>query len=272
MKKIFLLISSIFFLVSCEDVVDIPLKNGEPKLVIDASLKWQKGTSGSTKTIKLSLTNDFYSNQPAPATGATVQVLNSSNTVFNFTENSSGTYICTNFAPAIDENYTLKISYKGEVYTSSNKLLATPPILNFQQENVPGFGGKEEIQIKFFYQDNGSQDNYYLVGAIDPNVKTPRFGAIKDEFFQGNVMFGVYREDTTKPGDKFTFSLQGMTLGYFNYMRKLLEISGAQGGGNPFATPPATLRGNIINTSNNDNYPLGYFHLSEIDEKDYIVQ
>lgn len=54
-------------------------------------------------------------------------------------------------------------------------------------------------------------------------------------------------------------------------MNKLLSISGS-GGGGPFATPPATLRGNIVNQNNADNYPLGYFHLSEIDTGSYTIE
>jgi hypothetical protein len=54
-------------------------------------------------------------------------------------------------------------------------------------------------------------------------------------------------------------------------MSKLINISGSQGG-SPFATPSATVKGNIINQTNASNYPLGYFHLSEIDSKIYTVQ
>ena len=54
-------------------------------------------------------------------------------------------------------------------------------------------------------------------------------------------------------------------------MFKLLNIAGSQGG-NPFVAPPATLKGNIVNLTNPDNYPLGYFCLGEIDTKTYTVQ
>ena len=54
-------------------------------------------------------------------------------------------------------------------------------------------------------------------------------------------------------------------------MNKLITIAGS-GSGNPFATPPATVRGNITNTTNNSDYPLGYFHLSEIDTVNYLVE
>jgi hypothetical protein len=66
-------------------------------------------------------------------------------------------------------------------------------------------------------------------------------------------------------------SVQGIDERYFNYMNKLIAIAGSSGG-SPFATPPATLRGNIVNQTNQKNYPLGYFHLSEIDSRNYIIE
>jgi hypothetical protein len=40
-------------------------------------------------------------------------------------------------------------------------LIATPDIINVEQETLPGFD-EDIIQIKYFYQDNGSQNNFYL--------------------------------------------------------------------------------------------------------------
>jgi hypothetical protein len=44
------------------------------------------------------------------------------------------------------------------------------------------------------------------------------------------------------------------------------------GGGGPFETQPATVRGNMINQTNPDNFPLGYFRISEISTIVYTVQ
>ena len=275
MKKI-LLYGVLFFTtilsISCEEVVDIDLNNSEPKLVIDAIIKWQKGTSGENQTIKLSLTNDFYTNDILPANGATVTVTNSSNVVFNFVEvPTTGDYVCNNFQPVIGEIYRLEILFEGAVYTASSALFATPDIINVTQETVAGFGGEDEIQIKYFYQDNGAEENYYLLGVKNPNKQIPEFGVVSDEFFQGNIMFGFYGSSETEPGITLDLSVQGVTKSYHNYMNKLITIAGS-GSGNPFATPPATVRGNISNITNNANYPLGYFHLSEIDTVNYLVQ
>ncbi len=262
---------AIIFHSSCEDVVDIPLENANPKLVIDANIKWQKGTAGETQTIKLSLTNDFYTDEIAFASGAIVTVTNSSNTVFDFVQvPNTGDYICSNFVPVINENYTLKVIYQGQEYTSTSTFLATPPILYVQQETVPGIDGKDEIQIKFFFQDNGAENNFYLLGVKNSKKSLPEYGVVSDEFFQGNVMFGFYASQVEK-GKIIRVSLEGITNSYFNYMTKLIAISSTNAG-NPFATPPATLRGNILNKTDNENYALGYFSLSETDFRDYLVQ
>lgn len=276
MKKTTLYISFLLLITlfsSCEKVVDIDLNNAEPKLVIDAIIKWQKGTSGENQTIKLSLTNDFYTNDILPASGAVVKVINSGGTEFDFLETvpNSGEYICTNFVPVIDETYTLAIQYDSQIYRASSKLFATPEIINITQETVQGITGEDEIEIKYFYQDNGAEDNYYLLGVKNPNKQIPEFGVVSDEFFQGNVMFGFYGSSETEPGITLGLSVQGISIGYYNYMNKLIAIAGS-GSGNPFATPPATVRGNISNITNNSNYPLGYFFLSEIDTVSYLVQ
>ena len=269
MKNIIYLLAIVLF-ASCETIVDIPLDTANPKLVIDANILWQKGTSGSTQKIKLTTTTDFYSSAIPVVSGATVIVTNSTNTIFTFTEiPNTGEYVCTNFNPVINESYTLNIQYAGQNYSSTEKLLATPTIDTIAQTTVQGFGG-DVIQVKFFFQDNGAEINNYLIGIKNPAVVSPKYRAQKDEFFQGNQMFGFYSDEDLKAGDQLFFSLEGISLRYYNYMEKLTNIAGSSGG-SPFSTPPATLRGNIINQSNENDYPLGYFHLSEIDTRNYTV-
>jgi hypothetical protein len=268
---LFIIIAALF-LTSCENPVDISLDTAQPKLVIDAVIKWQKGTSGNEQKIKLTTTTDFYTNIIPVVSGATVYITNSTNTVFNFIETpNTGEYICTSFVPVVNENYTLTVINNGQTYKATDKLLATPNINNTSQVSVPGVGGTDLIQVKFFYQDNGLEDNFYLIGFKNSTKAFTEFGVIKDRFFQGNQMFGFYTDDKLKTGDQLDIYLQGISERYNNYMEKLLNIA-ATDGGNPFATPPATLRGNIINQTNEENFPLGYFSLGEVDTDVYTVQ
>lgn len=184
---------------------------------------------------------------------------------------NTGEYLCTNFVPVINENYTLTVINNGQTYKATDKLLATPDIDNISQIAVPGVGGANLIQVKFFYQDNGLEDNFYLIGFKNSTKAFGEFGVVKDRFFQGNQMFGFYSNDKLKAGNKLNVYLQGISERYNNYMEKLLNIA-ATDGGNPFSTPPATLRGNIINQTNEDNFALGYFSLGEVDTDIYTVQ
>lgn len=257
-----------FSFVSCEDVVDVPLKTAPPKLVIDAAIKWEKGTSGNEQKIRLTTTTGFYDTAIPKVSGATVFITSSNNTVFNFTEDQGpGEYICDNFVPVINDTYTLTVVYNGETYTASEKLYASPAIESIEQ----GIFSGDEIQVKFFYHDNGDEDNFYLIGFKNGQITFPEYGAASDEFFQGNEMFGFYTDEDLKTNDILSLSLQGISERYYNYMNKLLNIAGTDGV-NPFASPPATLRGNISNLSNPVNYPLGYFNLGETDTDSYVIQ
>ena len=54
-------------------------------------------------------------------------------------------------------------------------------------------------------------------------------------------------------------------------MSILVSIAGSNVGG-PFQSPPATVKGNIVNVTNKENYPLGYFSLSETDTQKYKIK
>ena len=92
-----------------------------------------------------------------------------------------------------------------------------------------------------------------------------------DEFTNGNQMFSLLIDKDLAPAQNIKFSLHGISERYHNFMNILISISGGLSNG-PFSTPPATVKGNIINQSNNANYPLGYFRLSEVDVRNYTIQ
>ena len=94
---------------------------------------------------------------------------------------------------------------------------------------------------------------------------------MKDEFFQGNSFFDFYTNKKLKPNDTVDITSYGISQRYFEYMNKLITVAGSQGG-SPFSTPPATVRGNIVNQTNADNFALGYFNVSETDHRLYTVQ
>lgn len=268
-KKVIALIGLILFS-GCEKVVDIDLNTMEPKLVIDANIKWQKGTIGNVQTIKLSTTSSYYDTQIPTVSGATVFITDATNTVFNFVEsNVAGSYICSDFTPVLNRNYTLTVISNGSTYTATETLKPVPQIDRIEQVNNTGFSGKD-IEIKTYYSDDGTTEDYYLFKFKPSYTAIPIYFAQEDLNFQGNQIFGLYRSDKLKPGQNFDVTLMGISKQYYNYMRILISIAG-NSTGSPFQSPSATVRGNIINTTDDANYPLGFFSLSEQDFQNYIV-
>jgi hypothetical protein len=273
MKKIqlFFVILMAVFCNGCEDVVSVDLNTAPPKLVIEASINWQKGTTGKEQKIKLTTTTDYYGNTIPTVSGATVFIKNSSNIVFNFFENpNTGEYFCTNFIPVINETYTLTVISKGQTYTATETLRPVAAITKIVQNNQGGFDGKT-IEIKAHFNDPASEDNYYLYGYAYENPLVDNFYAGEDTFFQGNEFFSASQNDELKVGDKIEITHLGISKTYSNYIKVLVSIAGNSNGA-PFQSPSATVRGNIINTTDFDNYALGYFSLSEADIRNYVVQ
>jgi hypothetical protein len=266
-----LLIVMLLTLISCEDVVDVDLDNANPRLVIEASILWKKGTSGSEQKIKLTTSTDYYYSNVTPIVSGAIVTVTSGTTTFNFLYNSgSGDYNCTNFVPVIGETYVLTINVDGEIYTATETLQAVPSIDSVEQNNEGGFLG-DEIEVKYFFQDDGSTNDFYLVQFNSNFSLLPEYDVVNDQFFQGNQMFGLYSNDNMVPGDELTFTLHGISERYYNYLNVLLGISGGNGG-SPFTTPPATVRGNFVNQINPNNFAFGYFSLSEIETKTYMIE
>lgn len=261
-----------FFLISCEDVIEMDLETSEPRLVIDASINWVKNTAGNEQKIKLSTTTGFYDATFPTVSGAQIIVTNSSNVVFNFVENSgSGEYFCTNFQPILGETYTLKVILNGQTYTATETMIGVPKIEdNISQNNNGGMAG-DEMEIVYYYKDDASQQNNYLYYVKNPRVAYPEYSVENDLNTQGQMTPAYYFNKDLKPGDELDIRLSGISKRYYDYFKKLLNASNGNNG-NPFATIPSSVRGNIANQTNSSNFAFGYFRLSEVDVRTYVIQ
>ncbi len=268
-EGILLLIAGIA-LTSCSKVIDVDLKTASPKLVIDASIDWLKNTPGNEQRIKLSTTTGYYNATFPTVSGATIFITNSTNTVFNFPESSNkGEYICTDFKPVIGEIYKLTVTLNGVTYIASETLIGTPDIDgNITQNSAGGMTG-DEIEIQFSYLDDGSRDNYYMMGIKTNRVAYPEYFLENDENYQGKKMTQFYSHEDLVKGDSLNIRLYGASRRFFDYFKKVVVASGNDD--SPFPTTPTAVRGNFINQTNAADYVLGYFRLSEVVTMDYTI-
>jgi hypothetical protein len=271
MKSKWLVIVILTGFFSCEDVIEVELNKAEPRLVIEASIDWLKNTSGNEQEIKLTLSAPFFDNEVPPANGATVSITNSMNTVFNFIEDAnSGIYKNAEFIPVINESYNLNIVYKDEVYTATETLKSVVPIDFIEQSNEGGFSG-DQIEIKAFYTDPADEENYYLFEFLSDFTPIPSLEVYEDRFTNGNQIFGFYSDEDLEAGNIVTIRNHGASESFYAFMFLLLQ-QGSQDSGGPFETQPASVRGNCINETISDNFPFGYFRLSEVAEVIYTVE
>lgn len=268
MKKIveLLLIINLLILFSCEEVVDVDLNESEPRLVVEASIFLDKENPLPTQIIRLTTTAPFFDDVVPPATDAKVMVFDENGNEFLFFEIDPGIYRTQSFIPEFNTNYFLEITYEGELYTAQETLMAAPELEFAEQNDTGGFSGND-IELKIYYTDFPEPGNFYLLRFIHSDLSLQIYD---DEFTNGNRTFGFFTDEELSPGEQVEFEIQGISRNFYEYLFILRSQAGTAGG--PFQTQPTTVRGNIVNTTNPDNFSLGYFRLSERDNFTYTLE
>lgn len=264
MKKWFFII---LLLSSCEEVVDVELKQSEPRLVIEASLLWDKDAANEQKQIiKLTKTAPYFDTEIPPVTGAEVSVISPDGTEYIFEEISAGIYQNHNMPAQKAGNYELNILYEDQHYTATENYYSVANLEEVVQANDGGFSG-DQTEFRLFYTDPAGEENFYLFRFFHEDLALQIY---TDEFTDGNRSFAFFSDDDVEQGEEVGFEIQGISEGFYEYLFILRSQAGTAGG--PFQTQPTIVRGNIINETNPDNFPFGYFRLSETDFITYQVE
>jgi len=274
-----ILLSLLLLLGSCTDVIDIEVPEAAPRLVIEASMDWIKGSSGNQQTIKLSTSTPFFDNLVEnPAKGAIVKVINDTDSrEVIFTDQNNGNYVTNEFVPVMGQSYTLEILFDNEIYRASETMIPVTDITAVFQTRENGFD-KEALEVNIEFNDPKDIRNFYLAKFQRRGDLLQTLFDVKDEFTDGNKMSIFYEkinnDDTGEnefvPGDIVDIDLNGISEQYYNYIKLLIQQSGGAGG--PFSTTPAEIKGNCVNINNPENYAFGYFRLSEVDKRVYTFE
>jgi len=273
---------SVFLIIlftSCTDVIDVDVPVAPPRLVIEASIDWEKGTQGNQQEIKLSLSTPYFDNLTEnPVKGASVKIINNQDkSAVVFTDMNNGNYSTDAFVAIMNQSYTLEVLYGNEIYLATETMTPVTPITKVYQSTDNGFD-KNALEVNVAFNDPKDITNFYLSKFQRRGDLLQTLFDVKDEFTDGNEMVIFYEkfedEDTGEeefvPGDIVDIALYGISDNYFNYIQILIQQSGGAGG--PFSTIPAEIKGNCINVSNSENYAFGYFRLAEVDKRVYTFE
>lgn len=251
-------------LFSCEKVIDVDVPSIEPKLVVDATFEvfFNETPVTADTNVKLTLTSDFFEEEIKGVTNASVFVTNlSDNTIINYSNvDIEGNYLPdTNFIPEDNVTYELSIIYNNETYKSVASKIKSSPITNIEQTSRTFFVD-EVLELKVSFVDIVNEDNFYLFDFSDSS-----FSLIEDRLFVDGEELTIsefYDDEDLELPSTIDIKLSGISKKYFTYFN-ILTNQAAAGGGGPFETIPSTLLGNVINATEDANFPLGYFHISE---------
>jgi len=264
-KIIIIFISTALFFNSCTDIIELDLKNTEPRIVIEAYLN----TSDSTFTANLTMSNEFYENgEFKDVTNASVTLKNQDGTTYTIPETETGYYFLNNIISNPDDIFSVIITDEDNVYEATT---TTPfPVEIGQVIPTPfsppggGPGGNDTAQyyqVTTFWEDLPDVDNYYRIKKYKNNeYKSDTYALTDDRFANGDTLASLIMYELYS-GDTFKLELLSTDKQYFDYFMDIAILYSRGPGG----TTPYNPKGNF------NNGALGYFGIYSVSEFEFTL-
>ena len=290
MKNLYIILLSAFALTSCEEVIDLNLDTAPKKLVIDAALDWKKGEAKAYPIVDISYTEAYFGETHSPAIdNAVVKIVSGSQTYsltlwdgtttitsdnLNKLKGGSRYVFPAGISPELGKDYELIIELNGQTYTAKDKMLYAPSIRSnkiVQKENGGFLADRKEVRF-YFDGINDGVANAYLLKLSQSNISKTVYGTLDDNYIANNkfffIMAGVDNDEKLNKGDVVNVILYRIHPQYKEFAQMIVQISRGQ---NPFAIPTRPI-GNIVNTTNKRENPLGAFRVAQYTTLQYTVK
>ncbi|WP_194850718.1 DUF4249 domain-containing protein [Nonlabens antarcticus] len=267
MRKLLIVVCAVFLFLGCEDVIDVDLNTSKPRLVIDARLELLEDGS-SRNTILLTRSSGFFEEVNPLVEDAQVFVVDGNGVNYTFLFNgNTERYENTTLEIENSLEYTITIIDQNQTYQATQKLATTVPLQDVEQKEVAGLDGF--TQIVAYFQDPAALGDNYLIQYTDLN--NFELSISDDEFINGNRTPTSFFIEDLEPGTTISLEIAGIDGQAFRFFETLIQQTDA-GGGGPFDTQPATVRGNVININDRDQFPFGYFRVSQVFTVSYVSE
>lgn len=292
MKKTNLIILGIIalFFTSCEDVINVKVKQKEVKIVVDAFVN----NMASNQVIKINRSIDYFADpnsQPAVTGAEVILVDTSSFKIFNFADSGNGRYVfipnkTTGDTFTVGRNYLMAIRYQNDTFVSFSRMNPTAKIDSLKpiQENGSSLGQKG-LYYEVIANDLVGLNNVYWIKSYrndtfrgninDLNIAYDQAQSANSNgdggLFIWPIRYGQIN-NFNRPwlkGEKLTVEIHSLTLETYYYMQLIVQEN--QNGG-LFATPPSAIPTNIVNANPNKKSALaGFFCMSAVSRIEQIV-
>lgn len=279
---------------SCEDIVDVDLREAPEAFVIDGWID----NSNNIQTIRVNKTQPYFESDPAPAVNnASVVVRDSNGSLIQFVETSPGVYQwnpdTANVAiEVIGTSYDLRVEADGEVFLSNSILNRVPEIdslkFTFKEEQSPF--EPEGYYAEFLATDLvGSGDTYWIKAYKNGLLLNNPFelnvaydagfsagGNIDGVVFIQPIQDGVNplndELDAIEPyqiGDSLYVEIHSITNEAFDFLQQVIVQTQRDGGFDEiFAEPLQNVSTNIVNADpNSEIQVIGFFNVAAISSR-----
>ncbi len=286
MLLILLLTGGLF---SCEDEVQLNLRDAPPVLVVDA---WINDIP-EDQVIRLTMTQPYFeSSLPDGVTGASVVVTDDLGNSYVFEEDQPGVYVWPYEGSVLGEvgrDYQLTINTGEDVYTASSRMNRVPAVDSvvftyredgdaFREQGWYGefvatdlVGAGDAYWIKSYKNDTLLLRPFEINLAVDAGFSTG--GTIDGVVFIQPIQDAVnpLNDDLDaiipyEPGDSLYVEIHSLTIDAYNFMSQLAIQTQRDGGFDEiFAEPLENLPTNLERVSGNSNEPVvGFFSVSSV--------
>lgn len=266
MKNIFLIIISLFLVISCEREIDLNLEDQSGNIVIEANVTDQAGpyTVRITKSVSFTQSNSYPGVENAQVT-----LSDNLGQTENLQHIGNGIYQASSFQGQSGRTYTLKVQTDGKEYTSQSKMPEAVEFQGLEQDSFMVAGETSYTLLPIFVDPPALGNRYLFTYSVNDNPKK-YFSEFSDNVNNGapNQRPLILPNDDedgdvkVKVGDKITVKMQCIDDAVYTFYSALLQLSGGGGGGVTPTNPP----------SNISNGALGYFSAHTVSVKTIVIE
>ena len=219
MRNSFYLIICVFLFSKCEDPIEVNVFDSETLLVVEAQINWIKETQKTEQEVILSLSSSYFSNTYEPALGAEVNILDSNEKTYIFSEDleAPGHYFPLDTIPyLLNQELKLNITYKGQEFIGTESLISVSTIDSISQKPI-FFFGEERIQLDAFCIDPKNEKNYTFFEFSGESIEITEFNVYRDDFNDGFIYNGFLFGSDFEISDEIRFRQYGLSKRGYNY-------------------------------------------------------
>ncbi len=257
-------------LLSCQEVIELELPNTDPQLIIEGEVTyWAEQPEKNQASVKVATSGNFYDAEGTdPVTQASVQIEDLTNAqVYDLlpVPGESGRYLNTTIPLDSGNTYRLSLTYDENLYTSEGTILPVAKLDSFSYRYRPSTPLLEPGYYFFFSGRTPKERgiNYYRFKIFenDSLYNAPEDYLIQsDEFLRAQIDTLQLSNYSFELNDTVRIEMYSLNKDVFEYYNQLTELLFNDGG--LFSSPPRNPDTNIINETNPDDPPLGFFQVS----------